>query len=146
MSMLVALHLCFTIGMVEENAKVPERDPTEWIALVGGKDPVASAEAITALSSIRPPSESAIEAILDALADPRRSEPTRGTPMLFHHVPTVSTIASQALIKIGPAIVPYLSKRLRETSEKELRQLMIRTLSAIGPEAREAIPDLERLL
>lgn len=145
MSMLVAPLLCFTIGMVAENAKIAERDPAEWVALIGSKDPVASAEAITALSTIRPASKPVIEAILDALADQRRAEPMRGTPMLFEHVPTVSTIASQALIKIGPAIVPCLNKRLREPAEKELRQLMIRTLSAIGPEAREAIPDLERL-
>lgn len=136
--------LWFTVATTTPTSQAPERDPAELIALIRSNDSIASAEAITALSSIHPLPESAIEAIIDALADQRNAEPMPRVPRFYDHVPTVSTIAFQALIKIGPAIVRPLSKRLREPSNKELYQLMIRTLSAIGPAAREAIPDLER--
>jgi HEAT repeat protein len=126
-------HLDSTDPNVREGALAALHDrsvPAGMIPALGvslrSKFPEVRHYAITTLSGIDQPNPAAASALCAVLADP---------------APLNRELASAALVKMGPQAVAALRGVLR-SHDKEARVRAVRTLSAIGINARDAVPDL----
>jgi len=118
----------------------------ELIAIVNGKDSIKSAEAVAAIGRRKATSDSAVQTLIDALADDRRAEYVSAYLLVNLPVETVGSTASDALAEVGkPAVLP-ICEYLRNQGGKNARKLAVRSLAKMEADAGEALPTLQRLL
>jgi hypothetical protein len=94
------------------------------------QDPLRRGEAARTLLQIAPNATAALEVFLEALLDADES---------------VRQTAAEALVRMGPKIVPDLAKVL-EGPSKTLRRRVAVVLGQMGPAAKAAVPALEKAL
>jgi len=94
------------------------------------QDPLRRGEAARTLLQIAPSATAALEVFLEALLEADES---------------VRQTAAEALVRMGPKIVPDLAKVL-ESPSKTLRRRVAVVLGQMGPAAKAAVPALEKAL
>jgi HEAT repeats len=116
----------------EEGPLYRGRSATSWLAQLKDEDDKTRADAIEAIGVLARKNKKLIPVVFDAL----KSDPSS----------LVVNPASNALVSLGPDVLPTLIEMAKDKSQKNSRVHAIQVIGDMGPNAKTAVPVLAKSL